>query len=145
MKDVCTELRAIIDATLQEFAALPESEWTHKPNPAKWSKKEVLGHLIDSALNNHRRFIVTQYSENQNIVYHQDEWVAFQAYQQANTQDLIDLWRLINLQIVRILEVMPKSAYQYTCDTGKDGQHLHTLEWLAEDYVGHLKHHLNDE
>lgn len=143
MNDICTELRALVATCTQQFAALSESEWAAKPDPAKWSKKEVLGHLIDSALNNHRRFIVSQYAENQNIVYCQDQWVVFQGYQQADTPELIGLWRLLNLQIARVLEIMPLNVYSHTCDTGKDGTDLHTLEWLAADYVGHLKHHLS--
>lgn len=142
MKHIFTELRDLIASCVDRFTALPESEWVAKPNPAKWSKKEVLGHLIDSALNNHRRFIVTQYAQNHRIVYYQDQWVFFQGYQQADTQELIALWRLLNLQIVRVLEIMPEHVYLHTCDTGKDGADLHTLEWLAMDYVEHLKHHL---
>ncbi len=143
MNDISTELRNVVASCTDRFAAWSESEWAAKPNPTKWSKKEVIGHLIDSALNNHRRFIVSQYAENQNIVYAQDQWVLFQGYQQADTQELIALWRLLNLQIARILEIMPPTAYTNTCDTGKNGPDLHTLEWLAVDYVAHLKHHLS--
>ena len=102
----------------------------------------MLGHLIDSALNNHRRFVVTQYVQNQNIVYDQDQWVLLQDYQGTDTLDLIHLWRLLNLQIARILETMPESASNNQCDTGKGGAELHTLGWLASDYIPHMKHHM---
>ena len=142
MKEITTELSSLVASCTEQFAALTETDWTAKTNPSKWSKKEVLGHLVDSALNNHRRFIVTQYAERQNIVYFQDQWVFFQGYQQADTEELIALWRLLNLQIVRVLEIMPQSVWTNVCDTGKNGEDLHTLEWLATDYVAHLKHHL---
>lgn len=141
MQQVIAELKQLIADCTQRFIQFSESEWSDKPHPAKWSRKEVLGHLIDSALNNHRRFVVGQYDQSQHIVYAQNEWVASQNYQQAHTPDLIVLWRLMNLHIVRILENMPSEAYQHVCDTGKDGPERHTLAWLAEDYVGHLRHH----
>lgn len=141
MQQVIAELSQLIADCTEHFKQMPESEWAAKPDPAKWSKKEVLGHLIDSALNNHRRFVVGQYAQGQNIVYAQDQWVASQNYQQAHTPELIALWQLLNLQIVRILENMPADAYQHVCDTGKNGPELHTLEWLAEDYVAHMRHH----
>lgn len=141
MQQVVSELSQLIADCTRRFEQFSESEWSDKPNPAKWSRKEVLGHLIDSALNNHRRFVVSQYAPAQNIVYAQDQWVASQNYQQAHTPDLIALWRLLNLQIVRVLEMMPTEAYQHVCDTGKNGPELHSLEWLARDYVEHLRHH----
>jgi hypothetical protein len=141
MKHIASELRALVTEYTERVSEITESEWSAKPNPAKWSKKEVLGHLIDSALNNQRRFVVTQYAQNQNIVYYQDEWVASQDYQSADTGDLIQLWRLFNLQIARILETMPESVWHNQCDTGKNGMELHSLEWLVADYIPHMRHH----
>ena len=142
MKHIAAELRTVVAEYTTRFSELQEPEWAAKPNPAKWSKKEVLGHLIDSALNNHRRFVVTQYIQNQNIVYDQDQWIAIQDYQNSDTRELIQLWRLLNLQIAGILETMPESVWNTRCDTGKNGEELHTLAWLAADYIPHMKHHL---
>lgn len=141
MKHIATELKTLVAEYTARFSEIPESEWSAKPNPAKWSKKEVLGHLIDSALNNQRRFVVTQYIQNQNIVYYQDEWVLLQDYQSADTGDVIQLWRLLNLQIARILETMPETVWQNQCDTGKNGVDLHSIQWLAADYIPHMRHH----
>jgi hypothetical protein len=55
--------------------ALDENEFSFKPAENKWSKKEILGHLIDSASNNHQRFVRAQFEEHANIFYHQNEWV----------------------------------------------------------------------
>ncbi len=144
MEHVVNELNAIVEEFTAKFNQFSEAELADKPLPDKWSKKEVIGHLIDSAQNNLRRFIVSQYeSVPQKIVYDQDYWVAANKYQHMTGADVIQLWRLVNSQIVNVLVAMPKELYSRTCDTSKEGMQLHTLEWLAEDYVKHLKHHLN--
>ena len=135
-------LRNLITSHLELFQAFSETDWSAKPSLEKWSKKEILGHLIDSALTNLRRFVVTQYAENQHIVYDQDQWVGLQAYHSAATADLLDLWRLLNFQIARVIEAMPAGRLAFCCDTGKNGPELHTMAWLIEDYVSHARHHL---
>ncbi len=137
------ELKHVITNSLNAFNGITEEAWSHKPAPDKWSKREILGHLADSALNNLRRFIVTQHLQNQNIVYYQNEWVLHQNYQNTPTQEVIELWKVLNLHICRVLDNMPAEKLSYTCDTGKQGQELHTLEFLIADYIDHLKHHLS--
>jgi hypothetical protein len=124
------------------FATISEKEWTFKPAPEKWSKKEILGHLIDSAQNNLRRFIVSQHEPDDKIYYHQDEWVRYQNYQSADIGELQQLWLLINKQFVRTVRNIPAAALKNTCDTGKKAIELHTLEFLVEDYHAHMLHHL---
>jgi hypothetical protein len=136
------ELANIITQSLPKFTQITEEAWSHKPFPTQWSKREILGHLIDSAQNNLRRFVVTQYQQNDTIVYYQDEWVAYQNYQQMPTLDVIDLWRLLNLHICRIIDNIPAKKLQNTCNTGKETEELHTLEFLISDYIAHLNHHL---
>jgi len=127
METVVKELKSIVEAYSQKFS------------PTKWSRKEVVGHLIDSGQNNLRRFIVGQYENEPHIVYQQDFWVKANSYQNQNRQNVIDLWKLVNLQICAVLSSMPKENYARNCNTGS----LHTIEWLAADYVKHLKHHIN--
>ncbi|WOK07401.1 DinB family protein [Imperialibacter roseus] len=124
------------------FASMSENEWTQKPAPDKWSKKEILGHLIDSAQNNLRRFIVSQHEPDDKIYYHQDEWVRCQNYQSADIGELQQLWLLINKQLVRTVRNIPAAALKNTCDTGKEAVELHTLAFLIEDYHAHMLHHL---
>jgi hypothetical protein len=57
-------LKNIVDAELQRFETISEEDWTYKISPENWSKKEILGHLCDSALTNIMRFVVSQYKEN---------------------------------------------------------------------------------
>ena len=144
MKATANDLNKIISDYSLKISAISEQEFSAKPLPNKWSKKEVLGHLIDSAQNNLRRFVCGQYeSTPPKIVYDQDYWVKANNYQQTDSKEVIATWKLTNSRIATILETMPASSYVKECDTGKNSVSLHTLEWLAVDYVKHLKHHLN--
>lgn len=135
-------LKNIIFAELQRFENLSEENWSYKISPEKWSKKEILGHLCDSALTNIRRFIITQYKENDNIVYDQDFWVKAQNYQNVPTSDIINLWKFLNLQIVHTVENIPDEALKRTCDTTKTTPQKFTLEYIIQDYMDHLQYHL---
>ena len=144
MEKTIKELQQIIDMFSQKISAIPEAEFSAKHAPNKWSKKEVLGHLTDSAQNNLRRFICGQYETTPpKIVYEQDFWVQANGYQEKRSSDVILLWRLVNDQICSVLQTMPASNYNRMCDTSKQTEQFHSLQWLAEDYVKHLKHHLN--
>lgn len=135
-------LKNIIDAEIQRFHTISEDEWNYKNTPEKWSKKEIIGHLCDSAFTNIRRFVVTQYKENENIVYDQNIWVKAQNYQNVPVSELIDLWKALNYQIVHVVENIPDEALQRTCDTTKTELQRFTLEFIIKDYVDHLQHHL---
>ena len=139
MEATILELGRMINEYLPQLNKIPEVESGYKASPLKWSKKEIIGHLIDSAQNNIRRFITAQYEENPKIVYNQDVWVMKNNYQNYNLPDLISHWHLLNKQIVHILQNIPAEMQQRTCQT----EDTHTLEWLAADYVKHLKHHLH--
>ena len=132
----------IIRNAIEDFRGITEDDWMKKSSPEKWSKKQILGHLIDSALTNLRRFVVTQYAQKQKIVYHQDDWVEIQQYQGADIAEMIALWRLLNLQLIRVINGMPDAKLQNICDTGKTNTEYHTLEFLLGDYITHLIHHL---
>lgn len=135
-------LRTIIDTELKRFETISEDEWAYKDSPEKWSRKEILGHLCDSAFTNIRRFVVTQYKENENIVYDQDEWVKAQNYQNIPAAEVINLWKSLNYQIVHIVENIPDEVLQRTCDTSKTTPEILTLEVLIKGYIDHLHHHL---
>jgi hypothetical protein len=139
-----SELREITAQFNDNFFLIGDAEFSAKPSPSKWSKKEIVGHLCDSAQNNLRRFITGQYEvDPPHVVYDQDSWVSVNQYQAMNKSDLLQLWRLLNERICAVLETMPEANFQKTCNTGKEAVSLRTLDWLASDYVDHLKHHLN--
>jgi len=136
------EILSLVDQAMIDFENITEKAWNDKPQPSKWSKKELLGHLIDSASNNIRRLIVGQYEQGVKIVYHQDEWVLYQNYQGTDIADVKMLWKLLNDQICRVIENIPEEKLQNNCDTGKGKIDLYTLSYFIEDYVLHLKYHL---
>ena len=143
MKNTIEELSQIISEFTVKFEAIPDNQFSDKPNSAKWSKKEVLGHLIDSSHSNLRRFICGQYENNPKITYDQNFWVAASNYNEWQKETIIQLWKLLNEQICRVWLSMPENSLKRNCDTGKSETQLHSIEWLAEDYVKHLKHHIN--
>src|ERR1700761_9175747 len=103
MQPTIEYLEKIIRIYTRRLEALSDEVYFWKPIPEKWSKKEILGHLVDSAQNNIRRFIVAQYEDTPVILYAQDNWVACAGYQQYPTRDLITLWNLLNRHIVILL------------------------------------------
>ncbi|MBN9381686.1 MAG: DinB family protein [Chitinophagaceae bacterium] len=141
MRATIEHLEKIVSNYTRRLEAIPEEEYIKKPRPEKWSKKEILGHLIDSAQNNIRRFVVAQYEDIPRIGYDQDKWVALADYQHYPTDDLIKLWKLLNLHICRVLTgISPEMALR-KCAMGNMQQY--TIEWLAADYCNHLLHHLH--
>lgn len=118
-----------------------EKESEQRPAPERWTKKEVVGHLIDSASNNHQRFVRGQITSGQMFSrYEQEQWVRLQQYQREPWPDLIDLWRAYNTHLLHVGKCMSAEGRRATCRVG-DGNAV-TLEWLFIDYVDHLEHHL---
>jgi len=140
MEDIVQNLAEAID----DFLKIDQQsiDWDFKIRENKWSKKEIIGHLIDSAQINLQRFIRCTYEQDFKLVYAQDEWVTASHYQNADIKEVLDLWILLNRQIIRTLINYPEDKIEVTCDTGKTAIELHTVQWLADDYVRHLQHHL---
>lgn len=144
MEHITDELHQIIESFPQKLQALTEVEFAVKPDPLKWSKKEILGHLVDSAQNNLRRFICSQYEGvPPKITYDQDFWVIANDYRTIEKNDVIMLWKLTNHSIIRVLSNISPENYRKQIDTGKHSVVLHDVSFLAKDYVKHMKHHLN--
>lgn len=139
LKDTIQQLEEITEKYTPQLKAIEKAAFSHKPLPEKWSKKELVGHMIDSAQNNIRRFVVAQYEDKPTILYAQDNWVVSAGYQHYREDDLIQLWALLNKHICAVLKNIPEGAEKKLCNTGS----LHSIEWLAEDYIKHLRHHLN--
>lgn len=131
------QLCSFIPAWLRQVS---EEEFLAKPSADKWSKKEILGHLIDSAANNHQRFIRIQFEDTPQIFYDQNNWVAYNHYQEADTNALISLWQVYNQHLAFVMQKVPEQNLSRRCKM-RDGR-LVTVEWLIDDYVTHLEHHL---
>jgi hypothetical protein len=119
-----------------------DSEASMRPQPGKWSKKEILGHLLDSASNNHQRFVRAAL-EGALVFpgYDQDPLVALQGFQGMEWKFLAEFWANYNLFLAQVIGALPTEAAAVICSIGKNPPA--TLEWVAQDYVAHLKHHLN--
>jgi hypothetical protein len=152
MHDTAGELRRTVTDAARELARLSEAESARRPAPGKWSRKEIIGHLVDSAANNHQRFVRAQMQDDLVFAgYAQDAWVRVQEYQSSNWLDLVELWRTYNLHIAHVMENTPERALK----TPRARHSLHeiawrtvpaeepaTLEYFMRDYVDHLRHHL---
>jgi DinB superfamily len=136
------ELRAAVSESLGKLRALSEEEVMRARGPGKWVRKEILGHLIDSALNNEERFVRAQMTEE--LVwpgYEQDSWVSIQRYRERPWAEIVQLWEHLNGQIVHVMSHVPAEKLNVKCMIG-DGDPV-TLEFLMTDYVRHLRHHLS--
>ena len=135
-----TALASVVAHALPHLSAISDEAASTKPAPDKWSKKEILGHLIDSAANNHQRFVRLQLQPEISLPgYDQDNWVRLNRYQQKPWAEIVALWSAYNRHLVLVIESLDESALGHVWHS-YDGDV--TLEFIATDYVRHLKHHL---
>jgi hypothetical protein len=142
LQTALSQLEKHIQEVPEQFKQLPAESILKKPAPGKWSKQEVLGHLIDSAINNLKRFTDIQCFPQPYTVlrYQQDDLVVINLYQQLPADHLLQLWSILNKQVLHVVSNIPPEKLAYTIITPSGD--AHTLEWLAIDYVEHMEHHL---
>lgn len=147
------EFRETISTATARLRAFTPDQAERETSPGQWSPKEILGHLIDSANNNHQRFVRAQFTDDLVFPgYEQDRWVDVQKYRDASWADLIQLWSAYNLHLIHLISVIPeptliKPRARHNLDQiawrSVDANETTTLEYFIRDYVGHLRHHLN--
>lgn len=144
LKKVVDRLQEHINIVPKEFLNYSEEELRKKPASNKWSKKELLGHLIDSATNNHLRFIKIQFMPQPFFVegYIQDEWVRIQNYNEMDTQHLVNFWKNYNEHILLIMQNTPDKNLEIKLNPEVPSEEADTLFLLMKDYVDHIDHHL---
>ena len=144
LQTVADRLQKNIDEVPAKFLRFPEGELNRKPAPNKWSKKEILGHLIDSAANNHQRFIRSQYEKEPFTIfpYEQDHWVNIQKYNEVDSKYLVELWRLYNQHIHWIISNYPEEKLTVKCVSTDGRETAENIFLLIKDYVDHMDHHL---
>jgi hypothetical protein len=146
------QLEQIVVAATPKLCSTSEADASRPRSDGKWSRKEIVGHLIDSASNNHERFVRAQFSDDLVCpTYDQDEWVRVQNYVRAPWAELVTLWSLYNLHLTRVIAAIPPEVRSRR----RVRHNLHevafraipasepaTLEYFMQDYVVHLEHHL---
>lgn len=134
-------LSEVIAAHLPYLQAISEERAAHKPQGDVWSAKEILGHLIDSGVNNHARFVRAGVQDSMELPsYDQNDWVSLGAWQERPWADIVALWQAYQTQIAHIISHLPDASLRHTLRIG-DSEPL-TLEFVAQDYVRHQLHHL---
>ena len=135
-------LQQLLDKGKAYMTKTSETSLSKKKNPDKWSKKEILGHLVDSGINNLQRFTEIQYKEKPFIIenYDQDQLVRANAYQYATKEEILNFWLTINARIIAVIQQQTEQTLNYQIIIG---QKVKTdLKFLIEDYVDHMEHHL---
>ncbi len=128
--------------TAEKLLGMTDEMAARKPAPDKWSPKQTLGHLIDSAANNLQRLVRAQFVDELIFPgYAQEQWVALQGYQESPWHDLVEFWRLHNWRLTEAVRRIPPAQAGKLCRIG-DSAPI-TLQFLAEDYGRHMKHHLS--
>ncbi|HTP12932.1 MAG TPA: DinB family protein [Bacteroidota bacterium] len=141
MIDVARSLKAKIDAVKPRLLAISNDAAGAKPVPDKWSYKEILGHLVDSASTNHQRIVrMQQIPDIGKFSYDQQRWVAVQQYASEPWPELVEFWYLFNAHLAHVIAHVDQGALQHTCDVGYAKPA--TLKFIIEDYLRHVEHHI---
>jgi hypothetical protein len=141
MKELSQKLLGVIDAAEPKLRKTNAAESTKPVLAGGWSRKQVIGHLIDSASNNHQRFVRAALQASLDFPgYEQDGCVRVQAPQEADWELLVSLWAGYNRYLAHVIDRLPESKLGTPCRIGS-GEAV-TLDFLAKDYLRHLVHHL---
>lgn len=146
------ELRMVVENTASRLAAISDEASQNARVDGEWSARLVLGHLIDSAVNNHQRFVRAQFSDDLVFEgYQQEDWIRVQRYDEAAWMDLINLWRVYNLHLAHVIERIPdevltrqRSAHSLDKIAWRTvpADQPTTLLYLIKDYLAHMREHL---
>ena len=145
-------LEKILSKVVSSIRNIEEEELNYRSAPNKWSKKEILGHLIDSAYNNHQRFLRAELQGDLIFwTYDQVDWVKKNNYQNREGATLITTWLMVNEHLAKLIEglnadVLRKETtahnFDRICMNRLKSGDSSSLSYLIWDYLFHLEHHL---
>lgn len=143
MTETIKRFEQLLNLGLGYISQYSESELIYKHSPEKWSKKETLGHLIDSGINNLQRFTEIQFENKPYKIkkYNQDALVKANNYQEARIDEITKFWLEVNKRILNIMKNQTEMTLNYEIEVS-EGESS-DLRFLMIDYVNHLEHHLN--
>ena len=153
IEEIIKDFRATVEDASKRMMEISDEKSANHAAPGKWSRKQIVGHLIDSAANNHQRFVRGQHKDDLVFQgYDQEAWVSSQDYQSESWTELVQLWKHYNLHIAHVISRIP-------VDTLKKPRHPHSLDQIAwkyvekdqptsieyvfTDYIGHMKSQLD--
>lgn len=149
MEKVTTRLQQLVAELPECLAQFSPAKMTQRPAPGKWSKREIMGHLCDSALHNWQRFThaLTMDEPLEITPYPQADLVKLNNYQNLPTGQIVSLWASLNTQIVAVIKNLPEAKLTHPVELPEGAlsystDDFGTLKWLIEDYLVHLEHHL---
>ena len=135
-------LQQVLHRELPLLRAIGETDAGVKSTPSAWSRKEELGHLIDSATNNHVRFVRASLEpEFRGPGYQQDSWVSLHGYSEMPWSQVVDFWSAYNGFLAGLIRHLPSGVLGRQCIVGESKPV--TLQFLIEDYILHMQHHLD--
>lgn len=147
------QLNEIINHSVDKIKAISDGDFNHKATPSKWSKKEILGHLIDSAYNNHQRFLRANTQDDLVFQgYDQNNWVINNNYQNRSKEDVVGTWFTVNQHLSSLIEGLPNQLltrqtdqhnFHKICMNRPNEKQITSLGYLVWDYLFHLEHHLS--
>jgi hypothetical protein len=152
MEDFLDDFRQAIAAAAKQLVQISPEQSQVPRAEGKWSPKEIVGHLIDSASNNHQRFVRAQFTDDLVFAgYEQEGWVRAQNYQSEDWAELVQLWKLYNQHILHVMSLVPEETrmklrhkhnlHQIASENLSENEPV-TLDWFMRDYVDHMKKHL---
>src|SRR5688572_28641543 len=137
------QLETYIESFPIKLKQISSEELLKRPAQGKWSKKEILGHLVDSAINNLKRFTEIQFLPQPFTVvsYQQNDLVTVNNYQNLPLDHLLKFWEVLNQHIVYVVKNIPEEKLEYHVDPQYENREMKTLAWIICDYVAHMEHH----
>ena len=142
VNDAALELDSVLGLIPEGLLRISDADAALPRAPGKWSRKQILGHLVDSASNNHQRFVrATLAGELIFPPYEQDGWVGVQRWADVPWERIVRLWEEFNRHLLHLMRSIPAGRHETLCIV--EGRDPVTLEYLMRDYVRHLKHHLD--
>lgn len=152
MSDFLVDFRDTIDRASRSMLQISDDASARPRSEGKWSPREIVGHLIDSASNNHQRFVRAQFTDDLVFAgYEQEGWVRAQNYQGEDWAELVQLWKSYNQHILHLMSHVPEETrmklrykhnlHQIASDKLREDEPV-TLDWFMRDYVDHLKKHV---